>query len=192
MTSPTEGLTQLLKASAAGDTRAFDRAFPVVYDALRAVAHRRLAQERRDHTLSTTELVHETYLKLVDLKRIEYAGRAHFFAVAAQAMRNILVTHARRRAAAKRGGGQVDASLDDVVIVSEERSDDLISLDDALQRLERLNERQHRVVEGRFFAGMTNEEMAEVLGVSPATVKRDWSFARAWLNRELEKDGDGA
>ncbi len=191
MSSSEVGLTQLLRASAAGDSDAFDQAFPAVYDSLRAVAHRRLLDERVDHTLSTTELVHETYLKLVDLKRIEYAGRAHFFAMAAQAMRNILVTHARRRNAAKRGGGQVDASLDDIVIVSDERSDDLVDLDEALRRLEQINERQHRVVEGRFFAGMTNEELAEVIGVSPATVKRDWNFARAWLNRELGTDVTG-
>ncbi len=183
-----EGLTELLNATAAGDADAFDRAFPLVYDALRAVAHQRLRGELPHHTLSTTALVHEAYLKLVDLDRIQYGGRAHFFAVAAQAMRNILVSHARQRNAAKRGGGKPDLPLDEVVVIGDEQSDDLIALDDALTRLEAMDTRRHRVVELRFFAGMTTEEIAEVLDVSPATVKRDWNFARAWLNRELTRD----
>lgn len=181
-------VTRLLASSAEGDQEAFDRLFPIVYDELRQVAHRRLRRERRGHTLNTTALVHEAYLKLVDLDSIQYKGRAHFFAVAAQAMRNILVTYAIRRKAQRRGGGQQKVPLDDAMPVTEQQADEILALHEALERLEAVHERQGRVVECRFFAGLTIEEAANVVGVSNATVKRDWRLARAWLNRELSRD----
>jgi RNA polymerase sigma factor (TIGR02999 family) len=185
---PVGELTKLLNASAGGDREAFDQLFPMVYSALRGVAHQRLQNERPGHTLSTTALVHEAYLKLVDLDRIQYKGRAHFFAVAAQAMRNILVSYAHRRKALKRGGDQAKLPLDDVVVMSEARAEEVLALDEALERLKAVDARRHQVVECRFFGGMSIEETATALGISPATVKRDWNLARAWLNRELRGD----
>jgi RNA polymerase sigma factor (TIGR02999 family) len=159
--------------------------FPLVYDVLRRMARRKLAGERAGHTLSTTDLVHEAYLKLARLDRIEWQGRAHFLAMAAQAMRNILVNHALKRKAEKRGGGNVHDPLDEAVVIAEAPPGDLLALHEAIGRLEAIDARQGRVVECRFFAGMSIEETAEALGVSPASVKRDWALARAWLNREL-------
>ena len=185
---PQGELTELLNASAVGDREAFDQVFPVVYSKLRRIAHRRMQHERADHTLSTTALVHEAYLKLVDLDRIQYKGRTHFFAVAAQAMRNILVSYAYRRKAIKRGGDQAKLPLDDVVVMSEARAEEVLALDEALQQLKQLDERRHQVVECRFFGGMSIEETATALEISPATVKRDWNLARAWLNRALRND----
>jgi len=181
-------VTRLLIASAEGDAGALDALFPIIYEELRGVAHQRLRHERPGHTLNTTALVHEAYLKLVNLDQIQYQGRAHFFAVAAQAMRNILVTYATRRKAQKRGGGQEALPLDEVVVMSEQQAEDILALDEALAHLKTLNERQHQVVECRFFGGLSIEETAQVLAVSPATVKRDWNLARAWLNRELKSD----
>jgi len=181
-------VTQLLIACADGDREAFDRLFPLVYDELRRVAHNRLRGERPDHTLNTTALVHEAYLKLVGLNEIRYESRAHFFAIAAQAMRNILVTYAHRRNAHRRGGGRRAEPLDEALVITDQQVEDILALDEALGRLKAINERQHKVVEYRFFAGLGVEETATVLGVSPATVKRDWSFSRAWLNRELGSD----
>jgi len=178
-------ITQLLVASSEGDGAAFDRLMPIVYDELKRLARGHMRGERTGHTLNTTALVHEAYLKLVDLNRIQYQNRSHFFAIAAQAMRRILVNHAHRRNAQKRGGGQADLPLDDVVVMSDQQVAQLLDIDDALQQLEALNERQSRVVECRFFAGLTIEETAQALDVSPATVKRDWTAARAWLNRTL-------
>ena len=166
---------------------AFDELMPLVYDALRRIAHRKLAGERADHTLSTTDLVHEAYLSLVRLDRIEWQGRAHFMAIAAQAMRNILVNYALKRNADKRGGGQRSVWLEEAMAVADAPASDVLALHEALQRLERLDERQGRVVECRFFAGMSIEETAAALGVSPASVKRDWALARAWLNRDLAR-----
>ena len=172
-----------------------DEFFPTVYDELRRIAHRQLGRERPDHTLGTTALVHEAYLKLARLERIAWHGRAHFLAVAAQAMRRVLVDYAVARRTLKRGGARPAAALDDVpsgdliaadaLAAAATRADELLALDDALRRLASLDERQARVVECRFFAGMSVEETAEALDVSPATVKRDWTLARAWLNREL-------
>lgn len=180
--------TQLLMKSAEGDREAFDRLFPIVYEELKQVAHRRLQHERDGHTLNTTALVHESYLKLIGLNAIQYQGRAHFFAVAAQAMRNILVSYALRRKAERRGGGRARIPLGDVVLMSERQADSILALHEALDRLAALSERQYRVVECRFFGGLTIEETAGVLRVSEATVKRDWTMARAWLNRELGGD----
>lgn len=178
-------VTELLVAARKGERAAFDELFPLLYDALRGMAHRKLRGERPGHTFSTTDLVHEAYLKLVRLDRIEWQGRAHFLAIAAQAMRNILVDYALKRKAAKRGGGLKEGEAAEAFALAEAPATDLLALHDALQRLEAIDARQSRVVEFRFFAGMSIEEAAEALGVSPASVKRDWALARAWLNREL-------
>src|SRR3954470_2902683 len=159
---------------------------PLVYDELRRIAARRLRQGRTGHTLSATALVHEAWLELSKLDRIKWQNRSHYLALAAQAMRRILIDYAVGRSRQKRGGGQAPLHLDgDVWAVAESRGDELLALDEALVRLGALNERQARIVECRFFGGMTVEETAETLKVSPATVKREWATARAWLNREL-------
>ena len=160
---------------------------PLVYDELRRIAARKLRDERTGHTLSATALVHEAWLELNKLDRIKWQNRSHYLAVAAQAMRRILIDYAVGRSRQKRGGGQAPIPLDgEVWAVAETRSEDLLALDEALERLAALNERQSRIVEYRFYGGMTVEETAEALSVSPATVKREWSTARAWLNRELQ------
>lgn len=178
-------VTRALTELSAGDPEALDRLLPVVYDHLRGIARRELRRERPDHTLNATALVHEAYLRLVQLDRIDWEGRAHFFGAAARAMRRILISYARMKKADKRGAGAEHASLDDVVVVARERPGRLLALDEALDRLAERDARQARVVECRYFAGMTVEETATALGTSPATVKRDWVLARAWLNRDL-------
>ena len=162
-----------------------DRLLPMVYDELRRIAHRQLRGERGDHTLDTTGLVHEAYLKLSRLDRIEWRDRSHFLVVAAGAMRRILVDYAVARKTEKRGGGRQRVPIEQVLILADDRAEELLALDEALQRLAVESERAARIVEWRFFAGMTVEETAEVLEISPATVKREWVLARAWLNREL-------
>src|SRR5262245_38839106 len=178
-------ITVLLQAHVAGDATALERLLPRVYDELRRIARARLRRERDDHTLSATELVHEAFLKLLPADGVDWRSRAHFFAVASRAMRNVLVDHAVRRNAAKRGGGEAPLPLDEADAATERSLDDLIALSDALARLEQLDARQARVVECRFFGGLSLEETAEALNTSPATVSRDWTFARAWLHREL-------
>jgi len=178
-------VTQLLQRLTDGDTRAADRLMPVVFEELRVLARSELRRERGDHTLNATALVNEAYLRLAQLDRIDWKGRAHFFGAAAQSMRRILIDYARRRGAEKRGDGAEHVPIDSVVVAARERPADLLALDQALARLEALDARQARGVECRFFAGMEVKETAEVLGVSPATVKRDWVMAKAWLNREL-------
>ena len=178
-------VTQALLDLGSGNREALDRLLPLVYEHMRGLAQRELRRERLDHTLSPTALVHEAYLKLVQLDRIDWRGRAHFFGACAQAMRRILISHARMKKADKRGGGAAHVPVDNVLVAAEERPDDLLALDDALAKLELLSERQARVVECRFFAGMGVEDTASALGISPATVKREWTAARAWLNREL-------
>lgn len=158
---------------------------PLVYEELQRIAHHQLAGEDAGHTLSSTALVHEAYLELVKLEKISWQNRAHFFAIAARAMRRILVDYAVRRKTRKRGGGRIPLPLDEAAAVTEEDLDALLALNEALRRLEAREARYGRVVECRFFGGMSVEETAEALGVSPATVKRDWTTARAWLNREL-------
>ena len=161
--------------------------FPLVYDELRRIAARAMRGERSDHTLCTTALVHEAWLELSKLTRIQWQNRSHFLAIAAQAMRRVLIDYAVARRRQKRGGGQTVESLDeDAVAVVVEHADDILALDEALQRLTAMNDRHARIVECRFFGGMSVEETAEALGISPATVKRDWVLARAWLNRELQ------
>jgi RNA polymerase sigma factor (TIGR02999 family) len=186
VTAPSD-VTRALVALSDGDRSALDRLLPLVYEQLRQIAERALRQERADHTLSPTALVHEAYLKLVQLDSITWEGRAHFFGACAQAMRRILISYARMRKAEKRGGGSEHVPLSSVVLAADSRPKDLIALDDALVKLEVLDERQARIVECRFFAGMSVEETARALGISTATVKRDWTIARAFLNRELRE-----
>ncbi|MBI3426929.1 MAG: sigma-70 family RNA polymerase sigma factor [Acidobacteria bacterium] len=178
-------ITALLAAWGNGDRAALDQLMPLVYDELRQLAHRHLQRERDGHTLQTTALVNEVYLKLLNERDMRWQDRAHFFAVAAQLMRNILVDYARTRNYAKRGGGVRPVVLDEALVVANERAAELIALDDALQALAGFDERKSRVAVLRFFAGLSVEETAEVLQVAPVTVMRDWQFAKAWLQREL-------
>jgi RNA polymerase sigma-70 factor (ECF subfamily) len=165
---------------------AIDKILPVIYEELRRIAHYRLRAEQTGHTLETTGLVHEAYLRLVGSAHLEFESRAHFLAIAAQAMRHILIDSALTRRTQKRGGGVQPLSLDAVPIIAETKSEDVLALDEALKRLAVLNERQARVIECRYFGGMNIEDTAEALDMSAATVKRDWTLARAWLNRELQ------
>ncbi len=174
----------LLRAWSDGDQNALDKLAPIVYDELRRLARYYLHQERPGHSLQATALVNEAYLRLVDYKRMRWGNRAHFFAVSAQLMRRILVDHARRHNL-KRGGGVQHVELEDVAVVGGDRAENLIALDDALQSLARMDARKARVVELRFFGGLSVEETAEVLQIAPVTVMRDWSSARAWLYREM-------
>jgi RNA polymerase sigma factor (TIGR02999 family) len=183
--SETAEFTRLLREVGGGRRESLDRLVPLVYEELRAVAHAHLLGERTGHTLNTTALVHEAYIRLVDIRQVTWQDRAHFCGMASRAMRRILIDHARARLREKRGGGAIHVSLDDSVGLPAERAVDLIALDDALSKLETLDERQARFVECRFFAGLTLEETAEALGVSLATAKRDWTLCRAWLNREM-------
>lgn len=178
-------VTALLRQMSGGSGEALDALVPLVYRELRSIAHRHLRSEDPGHTLNTTALVHEAYLRLVDLRRVEWRDRTHFFAMASRMMRRILMNYARMRKRAKRGGGRVPFPLQEGDLPIDENLDDLLALDEALRRLEAVNERRCRVVEYRFFAGLTIEETAEGLGVSTGTVKRDWRLARLWLNGEL-------
>ncbi len=183
-------LTQLLIAwSERDDPSALDELFPVVYEELRRVARRHMRREREGHTLQTTALVHDAYLRLIDQREVRWQNRAHFFGVAAQMMRRILVDHARQQQAEKRGGEFQKFSLDDMNInldVSGERASNLVALDEALERLAQLDPQKARVVELRFFGGLSVEETAEVLGVSAPTVKRQWRMAKAWLYGQVQ------
>ncbi|MGH9754095.1 MAG: sigma-70 family RNA polymerase sigma factor [Blastocatellia bacterium] len=188
MTTPTpHEITQLLVAWSDGDEQSLASLMPLVYEELRRLASRHLGRERAGHTLQTTALVHEAYLRLVDQKETRWRNRAHFFAIAAKMMRRILVDYARARGFAKRGGGAQQVSFDKAMDVSGERAAELIALDDALNALAQFNERESKIVELRFFGGLSIEETAEALGVSPGTVMREWTFAKAWLNRELAR-----
>jgi RNA polymerase sigma factor (TIGR02999 family) len=185
-------VTQLLQEASRGNRDAFDRLLPLVYEELRQTAHARLRSEREGHTLDTTALVHEAYLRLVDQSRVEWQNRAHFLAVASDAMRRILIDYARRTRAGKRGAGAPRVSLDDAGDQFEapppfpdEQADELVALDEALQRLAVFNAQGARVVQYRYFGGLTMEEVATVLGTSERTVRRTWAVARAWLRREL-------
>jgi RNA polymerase sigma factor (TIGR02999 family) len=184
-------ITQLLLAWGRGEQAALDQLTPLVYDELRRLAHRYMRREHPGHTLQTSALVNEVYLRLIDSSHVRWQNRVHFFAVSAQLMRRILVDFARSRHNLKRGGGVRQVSLDEALLVSNESSTDLVALDDALKALASLDARQSQVVELRFFGGLSVEETAEVLHVSEGTVRRDWSLARAWLHRELNhKDDD--
>ena len=182
-------ITQLLLAWGQGDQAALEALMPLVYNELRKVAARHLRGQREGNTLQTTSLVNEAYLRLIDASQVQWQNRAHFFAVAAHFMRRILVDFARSRNYQKRGGGAQAVELDEAVIVAPERGADLLALDEALTRLQALNERQAQVVELRYFGGLNEEETAEALKVSVRTVRRDWNFARVWLHRELTGRG---
>jgi RNA polymerase sigma factor (TIGR02999 family) len=179
-------ITQRLQEWRDGDRKALDSLLPLVYKELRRLAHFQLRNERPDHTLQSSALVHEAYLRLVGMNAPRWESRTHFFAIAAQLMRQILVDYARRHRAAKRGGSVCKVSLEDA-LVGRQTDVDIIALDDALQALARIDERQSRVVELRFFAGLSLGEISEALGVGPATVQRDWTAARAWLHREMSR-----
>ena len=183
-------VTRLLADVSAGRAGAADELYAVLYRELRGLAARLLKGERADHTLQTTALVNEAYLRLVDQRKVRWENRAHFFALASRMMRRILVDYARKRRFAKRGGGARKISLEDVMIISKEKAKDVVALDEALTRLAVVDPRKTHVVELRFFAGLTIEEIAEVLKVSPVTVRRDWSSAKAWLYRAIPQTGD--
>ena len=187
-------VTQLLVAWRQGEHEAFDRLLPIVYEELHRVAHRQMSGEATGHTLSTTALVHEAYLKLIDQTRVQWADRAHFFAIAARAMRRVLLDHARQHLAAKRGGGgarvtlsesSLDEHIDALAVDTDTRAETLIALDAAMQRLGEMGERLVRVVECRFYLGLTEAETAEALGVTVRTIRRDWTKAKALLASEL-------
>lgn len=183
----THELTQLLIDWSNGDQAALDKLMPLIDAELRRLAHRYMTRERAGHTLQTTALVNEAFLRLVNRKNLHWQNRAHFFGIAAQLMRTILVDHARSHASAKRGGGARKLELDEAMVVSQQKASEVIALDDALKQLALLDPQQSRIVELRFFGGLTVEEAAEVLKISPATIKREWSTAKAWLYHELAK-----
>jgi RNA polymerase sigma-70 factor (ECF subfamily) len=185
MSASSQDVTQLLVAWRNGDEAARDELMPLVYQELHRLAHQYMSRERPGHTLQTSALVNEAFLRLVDQRDVQWQNRAHFFGIAGQMMRRILVDYARNRRYAKRGGGAAQVSLDEELIVSEERSAEVVALDEALSRLAAFDERKSQVVELKFFGGLSIEETAEVLGVSPGTVMRDWTLARAWLRREM-------
>jgi RNA polymerase sigma factor (TIGR02999 family) len=185
MEAPSSEVTELLRQWTEGRQDALDRLLPEIYGELRRLAASYLRRERLDHTLQPTALVHEAFLRLVDQRAVRWQNRAHFFGIAAQAMRRILVDHARGRVAGKRGAGERPLPIDDAIVFAEMPSAEILALDDALTRLAAVDPRQSRVVELRFFGGLTMEETAEVMGISPATVGREWTVAKAWLYAEL-------
>ena len=187
VTSTAPDVTSILKRLAGGSEDAAGELIPIVYGELRRLAVRHLRRERRDHTLQPTALVHEAYIKLVAQRDADWQNRNHFFAVASSLMRRILVDYARRHLRDKRGGGQEKVPLDDAVLVAPDRADRMLALDESLERLEKLDPRQARIVELKYFGGLTVEEAAQVLGVSPTTVRREWTSAKAWLYGELKK-----
>ncbi len=183
---PTD-ITQLLIEWSNGSEEAKQKLIPIVYDELRGLASHYMQKNRRGNTLQTTALVHEAYLKLVDYQQVQWQNRTHFFALASRIMRHILVDHFRAGDAAKRGGKEMKVSLDEAVMVSTESGAEILALHDALERLEVLSPQQGQIVELRFFGGLTIEETAEMMGLSPSTIKREWNMARAWLLRELSR-----
>jgi len=185
MTPAPNEVTQLLVAWSNGDSAARDALIPLVHDELRRLAHRYMGRERADHTLQTSALVNEAYLRLIDQRDMKWQNRAQFFGIAAQMMRRILVDYARKRGFAKHGGELRAVPLDEVMIVSPERAAEVVELDDALKCLAEFDQRKSQIIELRFFGGLSIEETAEVLGVSPGTVMRDWTLAKAWLRREM-------
>ncbi len=185
MSDAPQDVTRLLAKWSDGDREALDALTPLVYNELRRLAKSYLRRERPDHTLEGTALVHEAYLRLIDQRHIEWRNRNQFFALAAELIRRILVDHARAKIAAKRGGSNVKLSLDEAIAPAPEKDLDLVALDDALQALSRADAQQSRIVELRYFGGLTIEQTAEVLDISPATIKRDWAVAKAFLKREM-------
>jgi RNA polymerase sigma-70 factor (ECF subfamily) len=189
MTPSPKEVTQLLLDWSNGNQAALERLTPLVYEELHRLAHQHMSRERRHqrgHTLQTSALVNEAYLRLVDQRDVHWQNRSHFFSIASRLMRRILVDHARAHTRTKRGGGALRVSLDEAAFVSQERAEELVALDEALTSLAAIDQRKCQVVELRFFGGMSVEETASALGVSPVTVKRDWSTAKAWLHRAIE------
>ena len=182
---PQHQITQLLAEWSEGNQSALDELYPLVYEELHRLARRYMSRERKGHTLQTTALINEAYVRLVDQKNVRWANRSHFFAISAQIMRRILIDHARRHAYAKRGGGAKQVSLEEAAIVAPDQASELVRLDEALQILAKMDERRCHVVELRYFGGLSNEEIAGVLKVSENTVTRDWNLARAWLYQQL-------
>ncbi len=187
---PSQEVTQLLRAWSEGDKSALDQLYQIVYDELRRLAHRYMSRENAGHTLQTTALVNEAYLRLVEVKDMNWQDRAHFFAVSANVMRRILIDEARARRAERRGGDNLTLALDEALDVEKGEDLDLITLDLALQSLAQINQRQSQVIELRYFGGLSVEETAEVLKVSADTVMRDWRFAKAWLKREMVRESN--
>ena len=188
MVASPQGVTQLLVAWSDGDAAARDELMPLVYEELRRLAHRYMGRERIGHTLQTSGLVNEAYLRLIDQSQVHWQNRAHFFGIAAQMMRRILVDYARNRRYAKRGGGTPALVLDEALIVSDERSAEVVAVHEALEQLAKFDPRKGQIVELRFFGGLSIEETAEILSVSPGTVMRDWTLAKAWLRREMSSE----
>lgn len=184
MPSP-QNVTKMLRDWRNGDQEALEKLIPVVYDELRRQAAGYLRRERTGHTLQTTALIHEAYLRLINQQNIEWQNRAHFYAIAARLMRQILVDHARNRQAAKRGGSDIRVPLEEAVAISSGENVDLVALDEALTRLAKIDSQQSRIVELRYFSGLSVEETAEVVGVSSRTVRRDWNVAKAWLRQQI-------
>ncbi len=180
-----KNISLILKDWSSGRREAVDELMPVIYDELKKIAAQYLRKERPEHTLQPTELAHEAYLKLIDISNVNWQDRAHFFAVSAQVIRRILVDHARAKATDKRGGAAERIVFDEAVSFSEEQDTDLLALDEALKELAKFDDQQSRIVEMRFFGGLTIEETAEVLKISPATIKREWTLAKAWLHKTL-------
>jgi RNA polymerase sigma-70 factor (ECF subfamily) len=190
-TAQTADVTGLLRAWSAGDERALDRLTPILHGELTQIAKRYMMRERKDHTLQPTALVNEAYLRLVDVHGVEWQDRAHFFAISAQMMRRILVNYALTRMAGKRGGSAQKVSLEEALVLSPERDSQVVELDEALQELAKFDPRKAQIVELRFFAGLSVDETAAVLKVSPQTVLRDWSISKTWLARELTRQSGG-
>jgi RNA polymerase sigma factor (TIGR02999 family) len=184
-------VTQLLLAWNEGDQTALERLIPLVHAELRRIARRYMRNERAGHTLQTSALINEAYLRLIDAQQVRWHNRAHFFGIAAQLMRRVLVDFARSRSYKKRGGGALQVSLDEAMVTSKERGEDLVALDEALSALSELDERKGRVVEMRFFGGLNEKEIAEALTVSQETVRRDWRLAKSWLRRRLSETSNG-
>jgi RNA polymerase sigma factor (TIGR02999 family) len=185
MTPAPENVTKLLVAWGDGDEAARDELMPLVYQELHRLAHHYMNRERPDHTLQTSALVNEAFVRLIDQKEVRWQNRAHFFGIAAQMMRRILVDYARSRQYAKRGGGAQQVSFDEALFASEERADEVVALDDALKDLAQFDQRKSQIVELRFFGGLSIDETAELLKVSPGTVMRDWTLAKAWLRKQI-------
>jgi RNA polymerase sigma-70 factor (ECF subfamily) len=187
MAAAPQEVSQLLVEWRNGDQQALDRLMPLVYDELRRIAGRYMKRERKDHTLQTTALVNEAYLRMVGQQDVEWQNRAHFFAVAASVMRHLLVDHARARGRGRRGADPQQVSLDEAALVSEQKGEEMLALDEALTRLAAIDARKVKIVELRYFSGLSAKEAAEVLGVSEITVKREWLKAKAWLYREMSQ-----
>jgi len=185
MSALPEEITQLLMTWSQGDQAALDKLIPLVYPELRKMARRYMSRESPEHTLQTSALINEAYLRLVDRQAVEWQDRGHFFAMAAQIMRHILIDHARSHLYSKRGGGAQHLALDELEVVSKERATELVALDDALTTLARIDERKSKIVELRFFGGLSVEETAEALKLSAVTIMREWRAAKAWLHREV-------